>query len=237
MPIHIRAKPGEVAPVVLLVGDPQRAQFIADRFLNQAKLYTDYRLMLGFSGSYRGRAVSVQTAGMGSASAAIVVEELAMLGARALIRLGTCGAIADGIGLGEVIIATAAHSSHPILAQRFQGANFSAAPDFLLTASLYERVQGSGLRVHLGDVISSEEFYAESFDLLRKFASYHTLAAEMENYVVFALSAKYRIRAASALVVSDLIFAKERADNAVIVQAVSDLAEAVLDTLAAHEPG
>jgi purine-nucleoside phosphorylase len=231
MPIHVEAQQGDVAKVVLLPGDPQRAEYIAKHFLENPKLYTQYRCMYGYTGTYKGKPVSVQTTGMGTPSLSIVVEELNMLGARTLVRVGTCGAIRDDLQLGDLIVTTAAHSSHDIFAQRFQNASFSAAGDFRLAMKLYEKAEAAKRRVHAGPILTSETFYEESFDLYKKFASYGTLAVEMEAYSLFGLGAKLGLKTATVLTISDIIFKQQRAEKSVIKAGVDGMVTMVLDTL------
>ena len=108
MPIHIRAEPGDYAEAVLLPGDPLRAKYIAETFLEGARQVNEERGMLGYTGTYKGRSVSIQASGMGCPSAAIVVEELAMLGVNRIVRIGTCGALQAGLKLGDLIVAISA---------------------------------------------------------------------------------------------------------------------------------
>jgi purine-nucleoside phosphorylase len=231
MPIHVEGTESDIAKVVLLPGDPQRAEYIAKKFLTNATLYTQYRCMYGYTGTYKGKPVSVQATGMGSPSLGIVVDELNMLKAKCLIRVGTCGAITDKVNLGDIIVTTAAHSSHDIFAQRFQQACFSATSDFLLATRMFEKAQARGKSVRAGTILTSETFYEESFDLYKKFADYGTLAVEMEAYALFGLAAKHGIKAATVLTVSDIIFKQQRAPKPLIQQGVDDMVEIVLDTV------
>lgn len=231
MPIHVEGQESDIAKIVLLPGDPQRSEYIANKFFESPKLYTKYRCMYGFTGNYKGKKISVQATGMGSPSLGIVVEELNMLKARTLIRVGTCGAITDKVNLGDIIVTTAAHSSHDIFAQRFNQACFSAHSDFLLATNLYKNALSRSKSVHAGSILTSETFYEESFDLYKKFAEYGTLAVEMEAYGLFGLSAKHGIKAATVLTVSDIIFQQKRAPKPLIQQGVDDMLEIVLDTI------
>jgi purine-nucleoside phosphorylase len=231
MPIHVEGQESDVAKIVLLPGDPQRAEYIAKKFFTEPKLYTQYRCMYGYTGTYKGKAISVQTTGMGTPSLGIVVEELNMLKAKCLIRVGTCGAITDKMSLGDIIVTTAAHSSHDIFAQRFNQACFSASGDFLLASKLYEKSLARNKNVHAGAILTSETFYEESFDLYKKFAEYGTLAVEMEAYGLFGLCAKHGMKAATMLTVSDIIFQQKRAPKPLIQQGVDDMLEIVLDTV------
>lgn len=231
MPIHIEAQKEDVAPVVLLVGNPQRAEYIAENYLDNAKCFNSYRLMYGYTGEYKGKPVSVQTSGMGSPSLSIILEELVMLDAKSFIRMGTCGAVKDDISHSDLILVTGSHSSHDIFSQVFPGASFSACPDFKLTSMLYSTLESVKQKVHTGPVLCSEIFYEDSFDTYKKFASYNTLAVEMETYLLFALSAKHNRKAACMLTVSDLIFQNARADKEAIKKGVDAMTRSVLDTV------
>ena len=159
MPIHIEAEAKDVSNRVLLVGDPDRATFIAENFLTDAQCYNRYRHMYGYTGLYNNKRVSVQTAGMGSPSVTIVIEELRMLGAQVLLRVGTCGTMREDLSLGDSIIVTGAHSSHGIYARDFPGATFSAVPDFALTSLIFQAANNlnsqktNKARVHAGVVL------------------------------------------------------------------------------------
>lgn len=231
MPIHVQGSEKDVAKVVLLPGDPQRAEYIAQKFLENPHRYTDYRLMYGYTGTYCGKPISVQTSGMGTPSLSIVVEELNMLKARTLIRVGTCGAIHDSLKLGDVIVATAAHSSHDIFSQRFSGASFSATGEFDLTYSIASSARAAGRCVHTGPILTSEVFYEETLALYEKFASYGTLAVEMEAYALFGLGAKLGLRTGTVLTVSDIIAKQQRAPKDVIQSGVDTMVRAVLDAV------
>ncbi len=231
MPIHVRANTGDIAKVVLLPGDPQRAEYIANKFMNNPKRYTDYRLMYGFTGLCNGLPLSVQTTGMGTPSLSIVVEELISLGAQVLIRVGTCGSINPKASLSDVILATSASSSHDIFSRKFDGACFCPSSDFELNLILYESAKNKNKNLIFGDILTSETFYEESFDLYKKFANYGTLAVEMESYALFGLAKKYNKKATALLTVSDIVFEKKRAESELIQKGVDDMIGLVIDSL------
>ncbi|HBD94489.1 MAG TPA: purine-nucleoside phosphorylase [Spirochaetia bacterium] len=233
MPIHIEAQAGDVAECVLLVGDPDRATHIAETFFDNPVCYTQYRHMFGYTGTYKGKRVSVQTSGMGTPSLSIIVEELHMLGVKQIVRIGTCGTISSTIQLGDTIVATASHSSHDMCRREFPGASFSAAPDFELTVKIYTYLNGKKevSRVHAGTVLCSETFYEDTFDVYKKFGDFGTLGVEMESYALFYLGAKYGMKTATVLTVSDVIFEKKRAEKNIIKQSVERNTVAVLECL------
>ncbi len=229
MPIHVRANPEALAKVVLLPGDPQRAEYIANKYMKNPKKYTDYRLMYGFTGECNGLPLSVQTTGMGTPSLSIVVEELISLGVEILIRVGTCGSINSKADLSDVILATSASSTHDIFSRKFDGACYSASSDFILNIILYETSKRKNKKMIFGDILTSETFYEDSFDLYKKFASYGTLAVEMESYALFGLAKKYNKKATALLTVSDIVFEKKRAEPQIIQKGVDDMIELIIE--------
>lgn len=230
-PIHIEAKKGEVADVVLLVGNPERAKFIAENYLTDVKQNNEYRLMYGYTGFYKDKRVSVQTSGMGIASLSIIVEELNMLGVKTIIRMGTSGAINDAVNLNDIVITNGAHCSHPVFAGRFSGGAYSAVSDFRLTAALADRAALLDKNIHVGNILTAEFFYEESFDQYKQFAGYNSLVVEMEAYPLFTLASKYGIKAATVLAVTDIVFEQKRAPKDEIKETVKAMTGMVLDTI------
>lgn len=240
MPIHIEAKPEDIAKIVLLPGNPQRAEYIAKKFFKNPKLYNKYRLMYGFTGTYKGYEISVQTTGMGTPSFLIVAEELNMLGAKTLIRVGTAGGLQPILNISDIVIATSAHSSHAIFSQKFNGANFSAVADLKLSYKLYEKAIEKKFPAHFGSILTSETFYEDDISLIEKFTDYNTIAVEMEAYALFGIAAKYNLKSACIVTISDLlfnydgekrIFNPHRGDKAQIAKGVDYMIELVLDTI------
>ena len=158
-PVHIRAEPGDFAESVLLPGDPRRAKYIAENFFDDAKLVTEERGMLGYTGTYKGEPVSVQTTGMGCPSASIITEELCQLGAKNLLRVGTCGGYADGMQLGDLVIATAATAQDGTVATLTQGVPYAPAPHFDLVHGAHHAAEDAGRRTFMGPIVSSDLFY------------------------------------------------------------------------------
>ncbi len=231
MPIHVKANPDDIAKIVILPGNPQRTEYIAKKFLSNTKIYSDYRLMYGITGEYKGKKISIQTTGMGSPSISIVIEELNMLGVKSLIRLGTTGAMQEGINHADLILPTAAHSSHNIFSDRFKNSSFSAVPDFIFNQKLYENSKNYNFKTHTGPILTSETFYSENEELYDLYKKYNTLAVEMECYSLFGLSMKYKIKSAALLTVSDTISTKERAAQKIIQNGVDKMTELALDTI------
>ena len=204
--IHLRAEAGEYAPLVLLPGDPNRARRISERFdPGSARQVNDHRGLLGFTGTYRDTPVSVQTSGMGTPSMSIVVEELIRLGAKRLIRVGTCGGIAKGLRTGELVIATAACPVDGATATYLHGEPYAPAADFELTRALVEAAAAADLTARTGLVASVDVFYNTDPDYAQRWRDRGVLAFEMEASALFYLAARDGVQAACALTVSDVL--------------------------------
>jgi purine-nucleoside phosphorylase len=204
--IHLRAEEGDYAPTVLLPGDPNRARRISDRFdEDTARQVNDHRGLLGFTGTYRGAPVSVQTSGMGTPSLSIVVEELLRLGATRLIRVGTCGGIAPGLKTGDLVIATAACPVDGATTTYLHGEAYAPAADFALTHALVHAAESAGIAVRAGLVASVDVFYNTDGDYAQRWRNRGVLAFEMEASALFYLAARAGVQAACALTVSDVL--------------------------------
>jgi purine-nucleoside phosphorylase len=204
--IHLRAEEGDYAPLVLLPGDPNRARHIAERFDKaSARRVNEHRGLLGFTGTYRGVPVSVQTSGMGTASLSIVVEELLRLGARRLIRTGTCGGIAMGLQTGDLVIATGACPVDGATRTYLHGEAYAPVPDFELTRALVDAAGAAGVPAQTGLVASVDVFYNPDDDYAKRWRERGVLAFEMEASALFYLAARDGVQAACALTVSDVL--------------------------------
>ena len=211
--LHLRAEPTDYAPVVLLPGDPNRATWIAERFdggAGAAREVNAHRGLLGYTGTYKGVPISVQTSGMGAPSIAIVVEELLRLGARRLIRVGTCGGIGRGIKTGEIVVATAATPVDGATATYLHGDPYAPTADFELVRALVDTAQRHGQKPHVGQVATVDVFYNPDADYFSKWRNRGVLAFEMESSVLYYLAARARaagadVAAATILTVSDIL--------------------------------
>ncbi len=207
---HIGADKGAVADRILLPGDPLRAKFIAENFLEEAVCYNEVRGMLGFTGTYNGVPVSVQGTGMGIPSISIYVDELInQYGVKRLIRIGTCGAMQQDVKLRDLVIAMAASTDSSINKIRFSGMDFAptASPELLFAA--WETAKRLGLPVKAGNILTSDTFYADDPDSWKLWADFGILCAEMETAALYTLAAKYRVQALSMLTVSDSVITGE----------------------------
>jgi len=210
MSIHIGAKAGEIAEVILLPGDPLRAKFIAENYLENAAQYNEVRGMLGFTGTYKGRKVSVQGTGMGIPSISIYVNELFKdYGVKRAIRIGTAGAIQESLKVRDIVIATTACTDSGANRIRFGGRDFSPAATFSLTKKAWEAAAARGLNVTVGPVVSTDMFYSEDPEEWKLWAKFGVLAMEMETSELYTLAAKYSRECLSILTISDHIITHE----------------------------
>ncbi|MFD0768586.1 purine-nucleoside phosphorylase [Bacillus sp. CGMCC 1.60114] len=210
MSVHIGAKEGEIAESILLPGDPLRAKYIAENFLENVTCYNNVRGMLGFTGTYKGKRVSVQGTGMGVPSISIYVNELIQsYGVKNLIRVGTCGAIQKDVKVRDVIIAMTACTDSNINRLTFPGFEFAPCANFDLLKKAYDAGVEKGLHIRVGNVLTADVFYRESMDMVKKLGDYGVLAIEMETTALYTLAAKYGVNALSVLTVSDHIFTGE----------------------------
>jgi purine-nucleoside phosphorylase len=214
MSIHIEAKAGQIAEAVLLPGDPLRAQYVAETYLENPLCYSQVRGMLGFTGTYNGKKVSVQGTGMGIPSISIYVHELiAEYGAKRLIRIGTCGALQEDIKLGEVILAQAASTDSAVNRIRFKGCDFAPAASFELLLKAYEIAQERGVAVRVGTVLTGDTFYSDDQEFWKIWARYGVLVAEMETAALYTLTAGHHVQGLSILSVSDSLVTMETASS------------------------
>jgi purine-nucleoside phosphorylase len=210
MSIHIAAKENEIAETVLLPGDPLRAKYIATNFLQDAKCYNEVRNMFGFTGTYKGKLISVQGTGMGVPSISIYVNELMQsYNVQNLIRVGTCGAIQKDVHVRDVILAMSSSTDSNINRIIFGGGiDFAPTANFDLLKNAYDAGLEKGLNLKAGNVFTADMFYNDYSDL-EKLAQYQILAIEMETSALYTLAAKYGRKALSILTVSDHILTGE----------------------------
>ena len=227
-PIHIRAQLGDVAPIVLLPGDPGRATRVAGR-LEGARCYNEYRGLLGYTGVYKGSPVSVQTTGMGAPSAAIVAEELAMLGAKTLIRIGTCGGTRDDIRATDLIVATTACAFDGTTRQYMGEGYEPKATDRVVRALIAAAESASGGRYHVGPVATEDALYAVTPGVARELAARGVLAQEMEASAIFTVAALRGMEAGCLLVASNGAGQHERLADEQLLPAIDRMIEVALE--------
>lgn len=210
MSIHIGGIRGDVAETVLLPGDPLRAKFIAENILQDAKCYSEVRGMLGYTGFYQGKLVSVQGTGMGLPSHSIYVNELIdHFGVRTLIRVGSCGSFQENIKLRDVILAMSSCSESSFNQKTFKGMDFAPTASFELLQGAYQYARSKMPNVHVGSILSSDIFYNEDPEEWKLWAKYGVLGVEMETSALYTIAARKKCRALSVLTVSDSFITSE----------------------------
>jgi DeoD family purine-nucleoside phosphorylase len=209
-----------------------RAQYIAENFFEDARLVTKERGMLGYTGTYKGEPVSVQATGMGCPSASIVTEELIQLGARNLLRVGTCGGYHGDLGLGDLIVATAATPQDGTVSSITQGVTYAPAAHFDVVHAAHHAAEDAGRRTFVGPIVSSDLFYDPEDDPATLWSNLGVLAVEMEAAAIFTIAAMHGVRAGCLLTVSDTIGAEVvRIGDEELRDAVDNMMALALDTL------
>ncbi|HUW71347.1 MAG TPA: purine-nucleoside phosphorylase [bacterium] len=207
---HNGAKKGDIAQTVLLPGDPLRAKFIAETFLENPVCYTTVRNMLGYTGTYKGKKISVQGTGMGVPSISIYVTELITeYGAENLVRVGTCGSMQTDVKLRDVIMAQGSCTDSNVNRVRFNGLDYAPIADFGLMQRAWKAAEAKGITLKVGNILTSDSFYGDDPDSWKMWAAYNVLAAEMETTALYTIAAKYRKHALTLLTVSDSIVTHE----------------------------
>lgn len=232
MSTHIEAKPGEIAESVLLPGDPMRAKWIAETFLENAECYNEVRGMLGYTGTFQGKPISVQGTGMGIPSALIYCHELINdYGVKNLIRVGSAGSYQKDINLRDIVIAMAASSNSGINNTRFVNCDYSPTADFdlFMKAALYAKERN--IPIKAGNILSSDQFYEDNFENYKKWADFGVLCVEMEAAGLYTIAAKYNIKALAILTISDSLVTGETTTADEREGSFSKMIEIALNTL------
>ena len=204
MTIHIGAAPGEIAETVLMPGDPMRAKWVAETFLDDASCVNRVRGMLGYTGTWRGHRVTVHGSGMGMPSLSIYANELIRdYGAKTLIRIGSCGAMQERVGLRDIVLAMTASTLSTPSRGVFRELNFAPCADWDLLHAAARAARAMGAETHVGGIYSSDVFYDERPDLNDQLTRHGTLAVEMEAAELYTLAARHGARALAVLTVSD----------------------------------
>lgn len=205
MSTHIGAAPGAIAPHVLMPGDPLRAQWIASRFLDDVTCYNEVRGMLGFTGTWHGQRVSVQGSGMGQPSLAIYASELfTEYDVQSIVRVGSCGALVEKVGLRDIVLATGACTDSGMNRVRFEGLDYAPVADFGLLRAAYDAAQArDDVTTWTGLIFSGDQFYTPRPDLMTAMVDHGVLAIEMEASALYTLAAGHGRRALAICTVSD----------------------------------
>lgn len=211
MSVHIGANKGDIADKILLPGDPLRAKYIAENFLEDVTCYNEVRGMYGYTGTYKGERISVQGTGMGVPSISIYVNELIQeYDVQKLIRVGSCGALQKDVKVRDVILASTSSTDSQMNRMTFGGIDYAPTADFGLLKAAYDAGEKQGLKLRVGNVFTSDSFYRDNaMELFDQLASYNVLAVEMETTALYTLAAKYDRQALSVLTVSDHIITGE----------------------------
>ncbi|GAB6109162.1 purine-nucleoside phosphorylase [Fusibacter bizertensis] len=233
MSTHINAKLGDIADIVLLPGDPLRAKYIAETFLENVVCYNEVRGMYGFTGTYNGVRVSIQGTGMGMPSLSIYVNELLRFyDVKKLVRVGSCGAMKPHVKIRDIILAQGASTTSNMNNRRFGSVNFAAIADFQLLHETYLTAKNSGLKVHVGNILSEDSFYDDdNSNRNAKLVDYNILAVEMEAAELYTLAAKYDASALCVLTVSDSLVTQEETSADERERTFGEMIRLVLDTV------
>lgn len=207
---HIGANKGDIAETILLPGDPLRAKYIAETFLQDVVQYNNVRGMLGFTGTYKGKKVSVQGTGMGVPSIGIYTHELINeYGVKNLIRIGTAGSIQENIKIRDVVIAMSASTDSAINKLRFNGADYAPTASSELFLKAHEIGVKKGLNMKAGNVLTSDTFYGDDPEAWKKWAKFGVLCVEMETAQLYTTAAKFGVNALTLLTISDSLVTGE----------------------------
>lgn len=209
---HLAAQPGDVAPLVLMPGDPRRAAWIAETFLDDARCYSEVRGMLGFTGTWRGRPVSVQGSGMGQPSLAIYATELFReYDVEAVVRVGSCGALAEQVGLRDLVVASGACTDSAMNRITFGGLDYAPVADFDLLRGAVDAARArDDVTTHVGLLLSSDSFYPTRPELTEAMTDHGVLAVEMEASALYTIAAREGRRALAVCTVSDHVVTGEQ---------------------------
>jgi purine-nucleoside phosphorylase len=227
--VHIGANAGDIAPLVLLPGDPLRARWIAETFLEDARCYSEVRGMLGFTGTWHGRPVSVQGSGMGQPSLAIYVNELfTEYDVQSVVRVGSCGALTEKLAIRDVVIGSGACTDSSMNRITFEGLDYAPVADFGLLRGAVEAAEARGLDVQVGLLFSGDSFYASRPELTSRMVEYGVLAIEMEASALYTLAAKHGRKSLAICTVSDHIVTGEATSAIEREQTFGDMVEIAL---------
>ncbi|WP_448821186.1 purine-nucleoside phosphorylase [Cetobacterium sp.] len=232
MSVHIGAKKGDIAETVLLPGDPLRAKWIAETFLEDVVCYNEVRGMYGYTGTYKGRRVSVQGTGMGVPSISIYVNELIRdYGVKNLIRVGTAGSYREDIKIRDVILAMSSSTTSGINRLRFDGADYAPTADFELFMRAAEAAKVKGIKIKGGNVLTVDEFYGDNFEAYKKWANFGVLCVEMETAALYTIAAKYNAKALTILTISDSLVTGEETTSLERQTTLKDMVEIALESV------
>lgn len=229
---HINAEMGDFADVVLMPGDPLRAKYIAETFLQDVRQANNVRGMLGFTGTYKGRKISVMGHGMGIPSCSIYAKELITdFGVKTLIRVGSCGAVMDDVKLRDVVIGMGACTDSKVNRQRFKDHDFAAIADYDLVHNAVEAAKARNVNVRVGNLFSADLFYSPDPDMFKVMEKYGILGVEMEAAGIYGVAAEFGARALTICTVSDHIKTGEQTTSEERQTTFNEMIEIALDSV------
>ncbi len=232
MSIHIGAEKGDIAESVLMPGDPLRAKFIADNYLENTVQYNTVRGMYGFTGTYKGKKVSVQGSGMGIPSISIYATELIEIyGVKKIIRVGSAGTMKKEIELRDIVIAMSASTDASFNKLRFSGMDYAATADYNLLEKAVALAKQQKCTYHVGKILSSDIFYADNPDSWKIWADFGVLAVEMEAAALYTIAAKFGVQALTLLTISDSMIDGSSASSEDREKTFTDMMEIALNTV------
>ncbi|WP_425075788.1 purine-nucleoside phosphorylase [Psychroserpens sp. S379A] len=210
MSVHIEAQKGDIAETILLPGDPLRAKWIAETFLENPKCFNKVRGMLGYTGTYNGKRISVMGTGMGVPSISIYANELITeYGVKNLIRVGSAGSYQKNVNLRDIVLAMAASSNSGINSSRFNGAYYAPTANFDLFINAVNIAKQKNIPIKAGNVLSSDEFYEDDSNSYKKWSQFDVLCVEMEAAGLYTIAAKHNVKALAILTISDSLVTGE----------------------------
>ncbi len=232
MSIHLEAEKGDIAESVLLPGDPLRAKFIAENFLDNIVQYNSVRGMHGYTGAYKGQRVSVQGTGMGIPSISIYATELVEIyGVKNLIRVGSAGSINNEVKLRDIVIAVSASTDAAFNKLRFKGMDYASTADFSLLEKAVSQARVKNCRFHVGKILSSDTFYADDPGSWKIWADFGIIAIEMEAAALYTIAAKFGVKALTLLTISDNIIEGTQTSSEDREKTFTDMMEIALNTV------
>jgi purine-nucleoside phosphorylase len=232
---HIQAGPGEIAEAILLPGDPLRAKLIAETFFTDATCFNEVRGMLGFTGMYHGKRLSVMGTGMGMPSISIYITELfRFYGVKTAIRVGSTGGLRQEVKLRDIVIAMSTHTNSSMVSRYFDGITYAPTADFGLLSTAVALAKDRGLNAHVGPILTSDSFYDDNPETFKKLGEHGTLAVEMEGAALYTIAARERAKALVIATVSDHLLTHELLSSEERQTGFMAMAKLALDTAAAH---
>ena len=229
---HINAAPGDFADTVLMPGDPLRAKYIADTYLENVRQVNDVRNMFGYTGTYKGREISVMGHGMGIPLVSIYAKELITdYGVKSLIRVGSCGAVRDDVNVRDVVIGMGASTDSKVNRMRFNDHDFAAIADFELTQHAVAAAKAKNVPVKVGNIFSADLFYNPQTDMAEMLKRYGIVGVEMEAAGLYGVAAEFGARAMTICTVSDHILKGDSLSSADRQTTFDDMMLIALDTV------